>query len=534
MPIGLPIKEKYYRKVIISACVIAVILFFIITNIVWLAIDTTPPFYDPVKHVFSTHLLSKNLKNMVTYSQYFQCYPPFVYLTTIPIIKIMGASDDHFVYGNFLYIIILVLSVFGIGKILFDEWTGVSSAFLVLLYPFVFWISRQYHLDFALLAMVSLVQYLILKSEGGTRKYWNIGLGIAIGCALLTKTHGLIFFLPTWIISFLSHWKNKKKKSLIYLLQTLIILLIIALPWYIFAMDRFIEWNLGIYRRSRLFPDNKNLFTGLLFYCRMLNRNIIFSFLFFVFLMGFVSFLLFNRKRKILLFLTAWIIIPCIALALWPNKEPRFILPLLPVFSILTMGGINSWPNKLIKNMVCGFIFFIALIQFTDFSFDLPVHLFVSPRVHVSAPIRPSRLDWKIKETLDFFSSYTGLKQASICVIPYYPYFNGDLFRYYKSLYELPFQIKVNWQVTEEGEGLTEARLIKEELMRCDFVVTAKRRDRHCSGERVCTMEPREETSKKFDTIADELGFSKIREFDLPENYKASIYENIREKVYND
>jgi 4-amino-4-deoxy-L-arabinose transferase-like glycosyltransferase len=235
-------KNNTYKKTIIAVCLIGIIVFFIITNIIWLDIDTTPPYYDPCSFMYRTYSLSKDLGKIVQYPN----HPPLVFLTTIPIIKIMGAEDEHYVYGNFLYIIILVLSVFGIGKILFDEWVGISSAFLVLLYPFVFWISRQYYLDFPLLAMVSLVQYIILKSEGGTRKYWNIGLGVAIGCALLTKTHGLIFFLPTWIIVFLNHYKNNKRKNLIRLLQVLIIALIIALPWYLVARDGFVKWNIYI------------------------------------------------------------------------------------------------------------------------------------------------------------------------------------------------------------------------------------------------------------------------------------------------
>ena len=518
-------KNNTYKKTIIAVSLIGIIIFFIITNIIWLDIDTTPPFYDPCSFMYRTYSLSKDLGKIVQYPN----HPLLVFLTTIPIIKIMGAEDEHYVYGNFLYIVILVLSVFGIGKILFDEWVGISSAFLVLLYPFVFWISRQYYLDFPLLAMVSLVQYIILKSEGGTRKYWNIGLGVAIGCALLTKTHGLIFFLPTWIIVFLSHYKNNKRKNLIRLLQVLIIALIIALPWYLVARDGFVKWNIYIYETCKVLPFNKNLSTSVLFYYKMIYYSIILPFLFFVFLGGFVSFLIFDRRRKILIFLLSWIIIPYIALALWPNKEPRFILPILPAFAILTMGGISRLPKKLIKNIACSFVFFIALIQFSDFSFALPIHLFKSRRVHGSSPIRPSRLDWKIKETLGFFSSYTGRKNVFICVLTNLPYFNGDLFIYYAPIYGLPFS-SANYRYAGTDIDSVEVKLKRKEIKQCDFVITAQRQNGHGSEKPICEIRLGDEMCKKFDRTADKFGFSKIKEFDLPENNKAIIYENLQKR----
>jgi 4-amino-4-deoxy-L-arabinose transferase-like glycosyltransferase len=519
-------KNNTYRKTIIAVCLIGIIAFFIITNIIWLAIDTTPPFYDHAIHMYNTYSLSKDLRGIAKYPS----YPPLVYFTTMPIIKIMGAKDDHFVYDNFLYIIILVLSVFGIGKILFDEWVGVSSAFLVLLYPFVFWISRKYYLDFALLAMVSLVQYIILKSDGGTRKYWNIGLGVAIGCTLLTKTHGLIFFLPTWIIVFLNYYKDKKGKNLIRLLQVLIIILIIALPWYLITMDGFVKWNIELYNITKILPFNKNLSTSVLFYYRMIYQSIIFPFLFFVFLGGFASFLIFDRRRTILIFLLSWIIIPYIALTLWPNKEPRFILPILPAFAILMMGGMSRLPKKLIKNIACGFVFFIALIQFSDFSFNLPIRLSKSPRVHGSSPTRPSRLDWKIKETLDFFSSYAGQKRVFICVLTNLPYFNGDLFIYYVPIYGLPFS-SANYRYAGTDIDSAKVKFNRKKIKQCNFVITAHRQNGNGSVESICPLRFGDEMCEKFDRTADEFGFSKIKEFDLPENNKASIYENMRKRA---
>ena len=510
-------KKNYHRKVIISICLIGIMLFFIITNIIWLAIDTLPPYYDPLNHMARARLLSVDLKNI---DRIKKLYSPFFYLTTIPFLKLVGVNDDSFAYVNSLYIIILIMSVFGIAKILFDEWSGVGSAFLVLLYPFVFYMTRQYYLDFALLAVVSLVQYLILKSEGGTRKYWNIGLGIAAGCALLIKPHGALFFLPTWIISFLYH--HNKKGKLKPVLLALAIILIIALPWYIIARKDFIRWNIKIYKAQTIaLPQNKNLFTVLSIYNSLLYEHMVLPYLFFAFLIGLASYIIFDRRWKMLLILLSLIVVPLIALALWPNKDPRFILPVLPVFAILTIGGASRIPSKLFKTMSWSAIFFVALLQFVHFSFT-PICFFKNDASVYCTPARPSRVNWKIKEILDYLSDYSGAKKVSIGIITMdQPHFNDGLFKYYTSCSGFSFKFQ-DRKIIENYGNLKEARLIKNTLSQCDLVITRKPQDGHEYAELLC---------KEFNEVeADRFGFKMIREFELPDASKAIIYENTQKR----
>ncbi len=220
----------------------------------------------------------------------------------------------------------------------------------------------------------------------------------------------------------------------------------------------------------------------------------VFPYLFFAFLAGFISFLLFDRRRKILLFLTSWIIVPYIALALWPNKDPRFILPLLPAFAIFTMGGISRVTNKLFKNIAYGFIFLIGAIQFIYFSFDLPIPLFnKSPYVYSTGTTRPLRINWKIKEVLNYFSSYIGLKKASVCFVMDLQYFNAGLFSHYANYDRLPFQFKSPDGVLESYiclPDLTRVEFNRKNLRECNFAVTRKPEDNLC---------------KEFDKIADEI-----------------------------
>lgn len=505
------------KKRAIYSCLAGIILFFIITNIVWLAIDTRPPSIDPLYHRMRAQLLSEGFSNIVKYNQ---IHPPFFYLTTIPFLKIAGIADDSFTYANFLYIIILVLSIFSAAKIFFNEWAGVSAAFLVLLYPFLFWITREYYLDFALTAAVSLVQYLILKSEGGTKRYYNIWLGISVGCTLLIKPHGLVFFLPTWIILFLCHYRKYKFKPF---LQTLLIILIIALPWYIFAKRDFLRWNIEIYNKQKLAClANKNLFSAVSFYYYELFYSTISPYLSLAFIIGFVTSIIFDRRWKILLAFLSLIAIPFFALALWPNKNFRFILPILPVFAVLTMGGISKIPWKFFRYICCVSIFSLALAQFIHFSFmDVPFIRRVPFVYGVNA--RPLGVNWKIKEILQFFSNYTSNKTVYIGIITIkQPYFSDGLFKYYAHYChrdQLPFQFR-DREIVEKYGSLTKARLIKDKLIQCDFVITREPQKGHEYKEPLC---------KEFNEVeAGRLGFKRIKEFNLPDKSIAIIYQNLQ------
>jgi 4-amino-4-deoxy-L-arabinose transferase-like glycosyltransferase len=92
-------------------------------------------------------------------------YPPFYHLSLIPLSLIFGFTLDTGVIGNSFYMVILVLSVYGIGKILYARNVGLLAAFLVCCYPIIVSMSREYIISVMLTAMTTLAYYLFLKSE---------------------------------------------------------------------------------------------------------------------------------------------------------------------------------------------------------------------------------------------------------------------------------------------------------------------------------------------------------------------------------
>ena len=92
-------------------------------------------------------------------------YPPFVYILTSVLFLLFGTSPDVAASVNLIFLAILLGSIYGIGKTLYDKKVGLLAAFSVSTFPMVFGLSRLYFLDFALLGMVTLSIYLLIRTD---------------------------------------------------------------------------------------------------------------------------------------------------------------------------------------------------------------------------------------------------------------------------------------------------------------------------------------------------------------------------------
>ena len=93
-------------------------------NFIWMLLDIRPPSYDQGLHLFRTfnywEAISSGSEDWwqdVLNVEPF--YPPFYHLSLIPLSLIFGFTLDTGVIGNSIYMVVLILSTNGIGKILY-------------------------------------------------------------------------------------------------------------------------------------------------------------------------------------------------------------------------------------------------------------------------------------------------------------------------------------------------------------------------------------------------------------------------------
>lgn len=415
-------------------------------------------------------------------------YPPFFHISTLPLVLLFGFSAVNLICVNFFYLILFLVSMYGIGKILFNQRVGILAGTITLFYPIMYALSREYLIDFALVAMVTAVQYLILKSEGGINKRWNILLGIMAGFALLTKSVAIIFFLPSWIYRFIRRFR--KNKDFLPFFASLSIAVFICTPWYIYSFPGLLTKNSTFQYIATNFERDPIGFTpSLLWYADSLMHSAVSLILLLFSFIGLLAFWLYDKRWRVFLTLALWAFPSFCILLFTPNKDIRYIMPILPVLAFFTIGGIDVIKRKGLKNTLYFLIIAFGFLQFYDLSFSAQPFLKNGQYGYNRNPLKEN---WKAKEIVSFISKCSKEKNTAIGILPNLPYLNYKILNFYIEQLYLPYWVKFLWDDPDW----------KENFEKYDILITVS--EQHLNQ------------------------FKKIAEFKLPNNKKALVYKNIK------
>ncbi|MBN2482776.1 MAG: glycosyltransferase family 39 protein [Candidatus Omnitrophica bacterium] len=320
-----------------------------------------------------------------------------IFLAAVPFIYILGFSVFLVKCINIFYFVILMCSVYFIGKIIKDEKTGLWAAFLVSLYPGILGASRGYSHEFPLVAFTSAAICLLMYSRYFTRIIPTLSLGIILGLGILMKPQ-IIFFVsfPILIVFlvFLKRWYRRQENvgisTILGLVGALVFFLAISSFWWKGNIAAIVQQfsNIAIY------PGGASTFSledvisisvkgeynpvPIRYY---LKHGIIpfvsWPFLI-LFLIGLFSLLFFKKRvnvKESILFM--WIAVPLGLFSCLANRCPKYVFPLLPAIGLLSVHGlsyihINSFRYKTLwlkyKKTVCMAIIGLCVIHYIYFS----------------------------------------------------------------------------------------------------------------------------------------------------------------------
>ncbi|MDH4207782.1 MAG: glycosyltransferase family 39 protein, partial [Anaerolineae bacterium] len=172
--------------------VLALVLFHIFNNWIFVRTQVTILGWDRPAHlvrtlIYNDMLQQVNLRSLFEVMTWSWNRPPLSHLAAVPFYRILGVSTDVALMTNSLFVAILLFSVYGIGRRLYDWRVGLLAAFLVSTYPILFSISRMPYVEYSVTALVALAIYLAVAGEGFRRRRPSLLLGLAIGLGVLTK-----------------------------------------------------------------------------------------------------------------------------------------------------------------------------------------------------------------------------------------------------------------------------------------------------------------------------------------------------------
>jgi len=338
----------------------------------WYALDNSVPAWDQADYLNGVLNYWEALQTPQWFSsQWWRSFwllsnkiPPLNYILTAPLM-VFGTTEDSATLIMLFYSAVLLVSVYGLGVILFDITTGLWAAGLCQLLPGLYYHRLEFILDYPLTTAVVfsywlLTIYFFCKNQNFNS--WILGIlwGVSFGLAILMKQTALFFlFFPlAWVgISWL---RQRQWLRLVQLVISLLVGIAIAFPWYR------TNWLLILTSGKRATVDSAiaegdpalTTLNAWTYYLKILPYLLSWHLLL-IPLTGFLIYLcrkyiyqqssssnsIYAAKQTwfwLLVFLVGGYLLSSLNI----NKDARYILPLLPVSSLVLAVGLLSWRNR--------------------------------------------------------------------------------------------------------------------------------------------------------------------------------------------
>ena len=266
-------------------------------------------------------------------------------------------EDLMILITNSIFLLILLISIYGIGSILYDRNIGLLAALITSMFPLAFGHSRVAMTDYPLMCMVSLSIYLLLKTNEFRSIPYSIFAGMALGVSQFTKETSIIFILFPLIYYFIKAYSSEeKKKVLVNFTITILSFFIIAIAVFFKTTDLHVFKN---FWKQITGLSNKDSF----YYFKSFFANAVGPFFLILSLPLLLSYLINIRKRDKLLFL--WFIIPFILFSVSTNKMNRFLMPILPAVALIMAQelAVNTF-SKAFKTALKVFLIPCLVLQY--------------------------------------------------------------------------------------------------------------------------------------------------------------------------
>jgi len=430
-------------------------------------LDSEPPSFDEAVHLKDslvyyevlsnpTQIDLKIIKDIMNRSENYPLlrssgyYPPFVALVTALTYFIFGTSITVAIMSNIIFVLVLVISIYKLGVLIFNRNVGLLASVIILSLPVILDHSVIYYIDLPLTALVSVSSYVLIKSESFRDTKFSILSGILFGLGMLTKWTYLFFMIgPVCYLAltgFLSEFRHEggdgrvsyQKISINFLLFTITSLAIFG-PYYFPILPDLLKETFRFSRGAiALGPKNVFSFSSLLFYPAALWQGLISPFGFILFVSGTVG-LLYSKNKHKFFFLVSMLVPYVIFTFIIQHKNPRYVMPWLPTISLIVSFFIFKVNTVELfgKSMKIGkYVVFVVLIILGAF--------FLAENETVKTSfIEASKEKWQIEDLVNAIESdikkskvppIGNLKPLYVGVVPSHRFINGQTIRYYFAL----------------------------------------------------------------------------------------------------
>lgn len=290
--------------------------------------------------------------------------PALFYWLAAASIKLGGVTVFSVRCVNALLAILGALATYTCTRILYDRQTGLLAALILSTSLLYFIMAHMVSLDLPVTVFLSLSLYAFLlasRLSSGANKRWLMWLSASMAaCAVLTKGLIGIVFPALIIIPWLYLSGEWRKLKQYYLPSSILVFLIIALPWHMLAGER----NPGFYyfyfiEQQFLRYTLKDIghYQPVWYFIPCLIIG------FFPWIVFLPRALVYSLRDKRHLFFSLWAILIFIFFSFSKSKLIPYILPIFPALSILTAKHILAQGKRRLPQIaLIGLLLFSIII----------------------------------------------------------------------------------------------------------------------------------------------------------------------------
>lgn len=193
--------------------------------------------------LFRTPLIPYDFKDWTGNHTWIHKQPMFLWIISLSI-KIFGATEISVRLPSMLMVSVMTLMMYRMGRLLSNERSAFIAALLMAChYTYLQNMSGIFlvdHNNIAFLFFVTLSFFCWIEYEFSGKRRWLLGMGAAVGCAVLVKwLVGLLVLAPFAVHHLFIRKDMFSKRMMGSLVQLLLVILLVAIPWQLYCYLRF-------------------------------------------------------------------------------------------------------------------------------------------------------------------------------------------------------------------------------------------------------------------------------------------------------
>ena len=264
---------------------------------------------------------------------------------------LFGATPLVFCLANGVYLVVLLVSVYLIGRQCHGRGAGLLAAALVSLTPAAYGGLRSVGLDFPVTCMTALAMLALLRADGFRRLPAAAGFGVCAGLAILVKGQAVLFLIwPAALALVRALWQQRRRGEALWrplaggALAVGLVLATTAVWWggRLTHMLGFLSAHASG-QGMRDISGDISLWGGVLCYLQALPLALSAP----LALGALLTLPLFWRRARHRWVMLAWLVLPLLLHMALSVRHPRYIFPLAPAAVVVLAVGVCTLRPRL-------------------------------------------------------------------------------------------------------------------------------------------------------------------------------------------